>query len=230
MVETLSTETNTNTENDQNIENNQAQAEDSKRSIENYPNLPQEPLTGKELLNAISTIQADKSEKAIRTGYYTVTDKGTVRALNTQFLEALCDAKAIPFKDEGKYRRRGRNATYYTKVQAIGSITVGRRYVEEWGLNPGDPVKIQVKRKQLILRKLEESEMEDFNKQQDQQEEELLEDQQDQVSFNQDENIQVSEETGLSQNSDDDEDIKTLVKEDSEEDTEQYGLNEELDW
>lgn len=127
--------------------------------------LPPEPLYGRDLLQAVENIRADKSEKAIRTGHFTITN-GKVRAKNTQFLEALCEAKSIPYRDRTNSGKRGRNATYYTKVQQPGSVTVGRRYIEEWGLAPGDPVRIEVKRKQLILRKLEESEMDDFNRQQ----------------------------------------------------------------
>ena len=194
--------------------------EQNSNSTHSPENLPQEPLYGRELLQAVENMRADKSEKAIRTGHYTVTENGTVRAKNTQFLEALCEAKSIPFKDKGG-TKRGRNATYYTKVQQPGSITVGRRYIEEWGLRPGDPVKIEVKRKQLILRKLEDNEIEEFNKREEEQERE-----------NQEE-MEISDHSTENGHSPSGE-ISQLVENDEEDDIDNeendQTLDTELDW
>lgn len=163
MVETATKATNSENLETEALEHSETSSENSFDN-HNMTSLPPEPLYGRDLLQAVENIRADKSEKAIRTGHYTINENGKIRAKNTQFLEALCEAKSIPYKDRANIGKRGRNATYYTKVQQPGSVTVGRRYIEEWGLTPGDPVKIEVKRKQLILRKLEESEIDDFNK------------------------------------------------------------------
>ena len=100
-------------------------------------------LTGAALLDFVkSNPDKTQNEQARGAGYVSTDKGGKTRLLRTAFNNALLSASGIKFKrGEGLV---GKTATYETTVHKSGVILLGKTYSKELGLNPGDPLKIQV--------------------------------------------------------------------------------------
>jgi hypothetical protein len=108
-----------------------------------------EPLTGDALLEKVKGLGgASKSELVRACGYVSTKKDGTERLNFTAFYEALAVAKGAL---EAPQRGAGRPLSYQTSVLTTGAMVIGRRYVEELGLVPGDEVAIKVSKGQISL-------------------------------------------------------------------------------
>ncbi len=119
-----------------------------------------EPLTGEELIQKVKELgNLSKEEKAKVCGYYTVTKNGIERVNMMQFLNALIDAEGIELDGTPKADGRGgRSASYRITVQSNGNLLIGSAYTKQLGVKPGDEFEINLGRKHIHLKQLEQEE------------------------------------------------------------------------
>jgi hypothetical protein len=99
-------------------------------------------LTGQELLSFVeANADMDQYEIARGAGYSRVTEKGAERVLINKLSKALLEAKGVKLKSGNK---PGKVAQYMTTVHRTGVVLVGKTYTEQFGINPGDELKIVV--------------------------------------------------------------------------------------
>ena len=117
-----------------------------------------EPLTGEELIQKVKELgNLSKEEKAKVCGYYTVTKNGIERVNMMQFLNALIDAEGIELDGTPKADGRGgRSASYRITVQSNGNLLIGSAYTKQLGVKPGDEFEINLGRKHIHLKQLEQ--------------------------------------------------------------------------
>lgn len=108
-----------------------------------------EPLTGAALIAKVKELPgASKSELVRACGYVSTKSDGRERLNFTAYYEALAVAHGAPAPaQEGS----GRKLSYATTVLTTGAMVIGKRYVEQLGLEPGDEVKIKVVRGRISL-------------------------------------------------------------------------------
>jgi len=127
-------------------------------------------LTGQELIDLKRRMEdegASKSEMCEAAGYVSTKKDGSRRLNFTAFYEALLEAKGCGFGGSG---RPGRKLGYVCKVNAVGAAIVGARYVEQLGLEVGDPFRISVGRKRIVLTRIEPADQ-DFESQDEEEQE-----------------------------------------------------------
>lgn len=99
-------------------------------------------LTGQELLSFVeANADMDQYEIARGAGYVRVTEKGSERVLINKLSKALLEAKGVTLKS-GK--KPGKVAQYMTTVHRTGVVLLGKTYTEQFGIDPGDELKIVV--------------------------------------------------------------------------------------
>ena len=123
-----------------------------------------EQLSGDELIHKVKELETtSKSEKAKACGYYTVTKNGIERVNMMQFLNALIDAEGIELDGTPKANGRGgRSASYRLSVQSNGNLLIGAAYTKQLGLKTGDEFEINLGRKHIHLKQLEQEENQAF--------------------------------------------------------------------
>lgn len=110
-----------------------------------------EPLTGAALIAKVKTMPgASKSELVRACGYVSAKKDGGERLNFTAFYEAMAVAQGAPLP-QGGGSDGGRKLSYATKVVVTGALVIGKRYVEQLGLEPGDEVGIVVSRGKISL-------------------------------------------------------------------------------
>ncbi len=108
-----------------------------------------EPLTGAALIAKVKELPgASKSELVRACGYVSQKKDGGERLNFTAYYEALAVAHGAPLPDA---EPSGRRLSYSAKVITTGALVVGKRYVEQLGLEPGDEVEIKVARGRISL-------------------------------------------------------------------------------
>ncbi len=108
-----------------------------------------EPLTGAELIAKVKAMPgASKSELVRACGYASQKKDGGERLNFTAYYKALAAAHGAP---TGAQVPSGRKLPYTAKVITTGALVVGKRYVEQLGLAPGDEVAIKVARGRISL-------------------------------------------------------------------------------
>jgi len=99
-------------------------------------------LTGQELL---SFVEANKDmnhyDMARATGYSRSTVGKAERVLITKIMRALLEAQGLTLKSGAK---PGKTAKYLTTVHSTGGVLLGKTYVEQFGMEPGDKLRIAV--------------------------------------------------------------------------------------
>ena len=99
-------------------------------------------LTGQELLSFVEANEdMDQYETARAAGYSRTTEKGAERVLINKFLKALLKAQGLTLKSASK---PGKTAKYMTTVHRTGVVLLGKTYVEQFGIEPGDKLNIFV--------------------------------------------------------------------------------------
>ncbi len=124
------------------------------------PKKKDSPLQGEELLKKVKEMaNMSKDEKAMATGYYTVTKNGVKRVNMMKFLNALIEAEGIELdsKQNGS-TRGGRSASYRISVQSNGNLLIGAAYTKQMGLKPGDEFEISLGRKHIHLKQVDPEE------------------------------------------------------------------------
>lgn len=99
-------------------------------------------LEGQELIDFVRENENRKlpeTDLAREAGYVRVTKTGKEQVLSKKFYNALLAAKGMEISIG---RAPGKVAQYYTHVHASGVVLLGKTYSEEFGLNPGDELKI----------------------------------------------------------------------------------------
>ncbi len=100
-------------------------------------------LIGAELIAKVLELGDTPKADIVRTcGYVSTTKTGSERLNYTEFYLALLAAKGISLNDGDDDVVR--ELSYTTKVQASGSVTVGRAYTSQIQLKPGDGLQIKV--------------------------------------------------------------------------------------
>lgn len=119
--------------------------------------LPEEPMTGKTLLQKVKSLGPNYSrrETAKQCGYYTRTKDNQTRANMTEFYDALLAAKGIALDPGRSKDGRGREASYRACVHKNGSLVIGANYTQEMGLKPGDQFEIRLGSKHIHLIQVE---------------------------------------------------------------------------
>ena len=108
-----------------------------------------EPLTGAELIAKVKAMPgASKSELVRACGYVSTKKDGGERLNFTAYYEALAVAHGAPLPEA---EPSGRKLPYTATVITTGALVVGKRYVEQLGLAPGDEVAIKVARGRISL-------------------------------------------------------------------------------
>jgi hypothetical protein len=107
-------------------------------------------LIGAELLAKVVEMgDAPKGEMVRACGYVSTSKAGRERLEYTDFYLALLEAKGINLHDGDD--DGGRELTYTVKVQGSGAVTVGRAYISQLDLKPGDGLQIKVNENDLQL-------------------------------------------------------------------------------
>jgi hypothetical protein len=110
-----------------------------------------EPLTGAELIAKVKAMPgASKSELVRACGYVSAKKAGGERLNFTAFYEAMAVAQGAPLP-QGDAGGGGRKLSYATTVLTTGAMVIGKRYVEQLELQPGDEVVIVVERGKISL-------------------------------------------------------------------------------
>ena len=100
-------------------------------------------LIGAELLAKVQEMgEATKGDMVRACGYVSTSKAGRERLEYTDFYLALLAAKGIVLNDPDD--DGGRELTYTAKVQTSGSVSVGKAYISQLSLKPGDEVQIKV--------------------------------------------------------------------------------------
>jgi len=111
-------------------------------------------LKGTDLLQRIKQLgDAPRAELVRGCGYVSRRKDGGERLNFTAFYEALLEARGMSL---GAARRRGsgrrgRRLSYSTKVLFNGNLMVGRAYIAQLGLQPGDEMQIRLGRREIQL-------------------------------------------------------------------------------
>jgi hypothetical protein len=111
-------------------------------------------LTGSELLAKVKELgDVSRSELVRQCGYVSARKDGGKRLNFTAFYEALLQAKGLSLGEAGGSGRGkvGRKPTYVATVQFNGNLLVGKAYIAQLGLAPGDELEIKLGRKQIKL-------------------------------------------------------------------------------
>jgi len=99
-------------------------------------------LNGQELLSFVeANVDMDQHDIARAAGYVKVEKKGTERVMINKLNQALLEAKGLKLKSS---KKPGKVAQYITTVHRNGSILVGNTYSHQFGVEPGDSLKIVV--------------------------------------------------------------------------------------
>lgn len=97
-------------------------------------------LTGAELITFVKdNPDLSRTELARAAGYVTTTKKGEERVLVQKLCDALLAAKGVPLAPRG---RTGKPARYFTTVHKSQIALIGKVYIQEFGLEPGDELEI----------------------------------------------------------------------------------------
>jgi hypothetical protein len=120
-------------------------------------------LTGSDLLAKVKELgNTSKSELVRECGYVSHKKDGSERLNFTAFYEALLEAKGMSLGDGGKgLSKPGRGLSYMAKVHFNGNLMIGKAYIDQLGLQPGDEFEIKLGRKQIQLLPLGSTEEED---------------------------------------------------------------------
>jgi AbrB family looped-hinge helix DNA binding protein len=117
--------------------------------------IPEQPLTGKALLQKVESLShLNKRETAKRCGYITFTRDNKPRVNLTDFYDAVLAAKGIELTPGVSRDRRGREPTFRVSVHKNGQIIIGAAYTQKMGLEPGDEFEIQLGYKHIHLKQL----------------------------------------------------------------------------
>lgn len=99
-------------------------------------------LTGQELLSFVeSNKDMNHYDIARATGYSRTTVGQKERVLITKFMRALLEAQGLTLKSGAK---PGKTAKYLITVHSTGGVLLGKTYVEQFGMEPGDKLRIAV--------------------------------------------------------------------------------------
>lgn len=110
----------------------------------------QEPLVGAELIAKVKELpDASKSELVRATGYVSTKKNGGARLNFTAYYEALAAAHGAPIGK--KPRAKTKELSYKTTVLTTGALVIGKRYIEDLGLAPGDQMDIKPGPGQICL-------------------------------------------------------------------------------
>jgi hypothetical protein len=103
------------------------------------------PLTGAALIAKVREMPgASKSELVRACGYVSAKKDGGERLNFTAYYEALAVAHGAPLPQGDTAASGPRKLSYATTVLTTGAMVIGKRYVEQLGLAPGDEVGIEV--------------------------------------------------------------------------------------
>jgi AbrB-like transcriptional regulator len=115
-------------------------------------------LTGEALLKRVQELEhLSKGDKAIECGYFTLDKDGNKRISLVKFLNALVEAEGIDLDGRRPKtgNRRGRGASFRTRVQASGTLLIGSVYTKQLNLSPKDEFEITLGRKHIKLIQVE---------------------------------------------------------------------------
>lgn len=99
-------------------------------------------LTGEDLISFVKENPTlSQKDLAREAGYTRTTEGGKEQVLSKKFYQQLLAAKGVPL-NVGK--APGKAACYETTVHASGVILLGKTYVEQFGVKPGDVMAIQL--------------------------------------------------------------------------------------
>lgn len=115
-------------------------------------------LTGSALIDALKAADpALGQDERIRLAGYTFEREGRERLNRAGFHKALAQAVAPnlagPVESEHQQAPRGRSLTYRASVLAAGHAVVGRCYLQQIGVQPGDQLAIATDQDSITLRK-----------------------------------------------------------------------------
>lgn len=119
------------------------------------------PLTGSELLSKLASFGPDVSEaQRIRATGYTFTREGKERLCRASFYKALALADPGLNNLAGRLEqsapgRRGPALSYQTAVLGRGHAVVGRPYLQQIGVEPGERIQIKTVEGGVLLQKLQ---------------------------------------------------------------------------
>ena len=114
-------------------------------------------LHGDQLLAAVAAESgASRSQLVRRCGYVHQTADGREQLLFRAFYEALLDAKGLRLpgrhgRSESRTGLSGRRLNFNTHVHFNGNLMVGRAYLQQLRLQPGDQLKIHLEHGQIRL-------------------------------------------------------------------------------
>lgn len=109
-------------------------------------------LTGEKLLKKVEELKhLSKAEKAIACGYSLIDSDGMRRVKMIEFLNALLDAEGINVDGKQSAGGGGKPPAFRVRVHKSGNILVSSSYTKKLGLEPGDPVTIELGQQRINL-------------------------------------------------------------------------------
>ena len=107
-----------------------------------------------ELLNKVRELAGASKTEVVRACGYVTTMKDGRECLNfTAFYDALLQAKGIRI---GSGTQGGRKLSFVAKVQGNGNLLVGKTYIGQLGLTPGDQMAIEIRGGHVVLTAMEQ--------------------------------------------------------------------------
>ena len=107
-----------------------------------------------ELLHKVRELAgASKTEVVRACGYVTTMKDGRERLNFTEFYDALLQAKGVRI---GGGAQGGRKLGFAAKVQGNGNLLVGKAYISQLGLVPGDQMAIEIRGGHVVLTAVEQ--------------------------------------------------------------------------
>jgi hypothetical protein len=111
-------------------------------------------LIGTKLLAKVKELGDVSASDLVRSAGYVSTKKDGIERLNfTTFYVALLEANGMHLGagSSGGKGKPGRSLSYATKIHFNGNLMVGKAYIAQLGLKPGDEFEIKLGRKQIQL-------------------------------------------------------------------------------
>jgi hypothetical protein len=113
-------------------------------------------LTGQDLLDAVAQNPKLRTGDLVRhCGYYRTRQDGSESLNYTGFYKALLEAKGCHFFSDGSLdasgRGRHRRLSHVASVHQTGQVAIGKSYIDQLGLKPGDKLRIVMGRGCLKL-------------------------------------------------------------------------------
>ncbi len=112
-----------------------------------------------ELLKKVRELGDANKAYAVRACGYVSTSKDGREHLNFMaFYEALLQAQGVQI-GAGNSLKRGRRPSFVARVQGNGNLVIGRTYINQLGLSPGDQVAIQFAQGHVLLTVMDQNVM-----------------------------------------------------------------------